>query len=203
MKRVLIVLVGIIGLLLVGVLVAGGCVYSGYKQAVNMDEQIKLQWAQVENQLQRRYDLIPNVVETVKGVAGQEQQVFLGIAQARKAYFQADSVAGKAKAATGLESALSRLLMLQENYPQLRSSEAFMKLQDQLEGTENRLAVERKRYNEDVKQLNTFIREPLGHIYAGLAGVQSAEYFEIAPEARALPKVDFSASKPAETSVAN
>jgi LemA protein len=145
----------------------------------------------VENQLQRRYDLIPNLIETVKGVAAQEETIFLGVAEARRSYFQADTVAEKAEAAGDVERALSRLLLLREAYPQLRSNESFLKLQDQLEGTENRLAVERMRYNEAVRELNTFSRQLLGRLYTSLAGVERAEYFEIEDAARAVPKVDF------------
>jgi LemA protein len=172
-------------------LLAGGCVYSGYNQAITYDEAVKSQWAQVENQLQRRFELIPNLIETVKGVAKQEEKIFLGVAEARKAYFQADSINAKAKAAGGMEGALSRLLLLRETYPQLKSDQSFLKLQDQLEGTENRLSVERKRYNDAVRQLNTYIRKLLGRFYAGLAGVGKAEYFEIEEAARATPKVKF------------
>ena len=172
-------------------LLAGGCVYTGYNKVITYDEAVKSQWAQVENQLQRRFELIPNLVETVKGVANQEEKIFLGVAEARKAYFQADSINAKAKAASGMEGALSRLLLLRETYPQLKSDQSFLKLQDQLEGTENRLAVERKRYNDAVRQLNTYIRKLLGQFYAGLAGVEKAEYFEIEEAARATPKVKF------------
>jgi LemA protein len=167
-------------------------VYGGYKTAITLDEGVKGQWAQVENQLQRRFELIPNVVEVVKGVAAQEEKIYLGVAEARKAYFQANSVAEKAEAAGGFERALSRLLVLQETYPQLRSNEAFMKLQDTVEGTENRLSVERKTYNEKVQELNTFVRGPLGRVYAGLADVEKAEYFESPAEAATAPKIDFS-----------
>jgi LemA protein len=165
--------------------------YAGYNQAVTLDEAVQSRWAQVENQLQRRFDLIPNLIETVKGVAAQEEKIFLGVAEARKAYFQAGTVGQKARAAGALESALSRLLVLREAYPQLKSNESFLKLQDQLEGTENRLAVERKRYNDAVRELNTFTRKLLGRFYAALAGVERAEYFEIGEEARAVPKVKF------------
>ena len=110
---------------------------------MSVDEGVKSGWAQVENQLAAAFELIPNVIETVKGVAAQEQKIFLGVAEARKAYFQANSIGQKARAAGVLESALGRLLVLREAYPQLKSNESFLKLQDQLEGTENRLAVER------------------------------------------------------------
>jgi LemA protein len=176
---------------LAGVLLVGGCLYSGYNRAITLDENVNSAWAQVENQLQRRWDLIPNLVETVKGVAAQEQDVFLGIAKARESYFQAKSVGDKVKAAGVFESALSRLLVLRETYPELKSNESFLKLQDSIEGTENRLGTERKRYNDSVRQLNTFTRKLLGRLYAGLAGVEQAEYFEVAEEAKAVPTVDF------------
>jgi LemA protein len=202
MRRVLVVLIGVVVAILGMALIAGGCVYSGYKQAVGLDEQVKSNWAQVENQLQRRYDLIPNLVETVKGVTGQEQKVFLGIAEARKAYFQADrgNIEARSQAANQVESALSRLLVLTETYPQLRSSESFQKLQDELAGTENRMSVERKRYNDSVRELNTFTRQPLGGFYARLAGVQKAQYFEVQQEAKTAPKVDFSSKPQPESS---
>jgi LemA protein len=187
-KRILLI---VFGGILVTVLMAGGCVYSGYNKAITYDENVKSSWAQVENQLQRRFELIPNLVETVKGIAGQEEKIFLGVAEARKSYFQANTIGAKARAAGGMESALSRLLVLRETYPQLKSDASFLKLQDQLEGTENRLSVERKRYNDSVKLLNTFTRKLLGRFYAGLAGVEKAEYFEIGDEARSTPKVKF------------
>jgi len=181
----------VFGGLAVLILMAGGCVYNGYNQAITLDEAVKSQWAQVENQLQRRFELIPNLVETVKGVAGQEEKIFLGVAEARKAYFQADSINEKARAAGGFESALSRLLVLRETYPALKSNQSFLKLQDQLEGTENRLSVERKRYNDAVRALNTFTRKLLGSVYAGLAGVEKAQYFEVGEEAKTAPQVKF------------
>ncbi len=191
-------LLALVAVLFMGALVIGGCMtMSGYNKAISLDETVKEKWAQVENQLQRRYELIPNLVETVKGVAGQEKDVFLGISKSREAYFNAakgNSRNDQIKAAQGLEGALSRLLVLRESYPELKSNESFLKLQDSLEGTENRLAVERKRYNESVKSLNMFTRKVLGRIYASLAGVEKAEYFEISDAARETPKVDFSNS---------
>ncbi len=178
--------------IVVAAVVVGGCVYGGYNKAVAFDENVKSAWAQVDNQLQRRFELIPNLVETVKGVAAQEQDVFLGIAKARESYFQSKSPADQAKAATGFESALSRLLVLRETYPELRSNENFLKLQDSVEGTENRLSVERQRYNETVKVLNTYSRKLLGQFYCDLAGVEKAEYYEVPDAAKTAPKVDFS-----------
>ena len=183
-----IILVALIG----GALLVGSCVYSGYNRAIRMDEDVKGAWAQVDNQLQRRFDLIPNLVETVKGYAAQEQEIFLGIAKARESYFQSKSVAQKAQAAGSFESALSRLLVLRESYPDLKSNESFLKLQDSVEGTENRLSVERQRYNEKVKEMNTFARSALGRLYTSLAGVEKAEYFEVSDSAKTVPKVDFS-----------
>ncbi len=181
----------VLAVLVGGAALAGSCVYSGYNRAIRIDEDVKSAWAQVENQLQRRFDLIPNLVETVKGFASQEQEVFLGIAKARESYFQSKTVAEKAQAAGTFESALSRLLVLRETYPELKSNESFLKLQDSLEGTENRVAVERQRYNEKVKQLNTFARSLLGRLYASLAGIEKAEYFDVPEEAKSVPKVDF------------
>lgn len=181
--------------LLAVIVISGGCFYGGYNRAIGLDEEVKNRWAQVENQLQRRYELLPNLVETVKGVAGQEKDIFLGIAKAREAYFQAKdagaSVGERAKAASAYESALSRLLVLRETYPELKSNQSFLKLQDSVEGTENRLAVERQRYNESVKELNTFTRRLLGRLYAGLAGVGPAEYFDIPEAAKTAPKISF------------
>ncbi|HRX87042.1 MAG TPA: LemA family protein [Phycisphaerae bacterium] len=176
---------------LLGLFIVGGCAYSGYSRVISMDENVNGQWAEVENQLQRRYELIPNLVGTVKGLTDQESKIFLGVAEARKAYFSAGNRAEKIEAAGGVERALSRLLVLRETYPELRSNEAFLKLQDSVEGTENRLAVARKRYNDAVRALNTYIRGPLGRLWAGFAGVDQAKYFEISEAAKEAPKVDF------------
>jgi len=162
-----------------------------YNKVVSMDEQVKSQWAQVENQLKRRYDLIPNLVETVKGYAKHEKDIFENIANARTKYFQAQTVKDKIQASQQLEGALSRLLMLQENFPQLKANESFLKLQDSLEGTENRIAVERKRYNDDVRALNTYRRTVFGRFFASLAGIGEATYYEIPQAEKEAPKVKF------------
>jgi LemA protein len=164
---------------------------SQYNQVVAMDEQVKSQWAQVENQLKRRYDLIPNLVETVKGYAKHEKDVFTDIANARTKYFQANTVKDKIQSSQQLEGVLSRLLMLQEAYPQLKANESFLKLQDSLEGTENRIAVERKRYNDDVKTLDTYRRTVFGKFIAALAGVNEAQYYEVPQTERETPNVKF------------
>jgi LemA protein len=162
-----------------------------YNQAVAMDEQVKSQWAQVENQLKRRYDLIPNLVETVKGYATHEKELFENIANARTKYFQAATVKDKIQSSQQLEGVLSRLLMLQESFPQLKANESFLKLQDSLEGTENRIAVERKRYNDDVRALNTYRRTVFGRFFASLAGVNEAQYYEVPQAEKEAPKVKF------------
>ncbi len=184
------------GLIIIGIVLIIGLLtfqwfISGYNRVIALDEQVKSQWAQVENQLKRRYDLIPNLVETVKGYAKHEKEIFEHIADARTKYFQAKTVKEKIEASYGLERALSRLLFLQERYPQLRANENFLKLQDSLEGTENRIAVERKRYNDAVRQLNTYIRTFFGRFFAAIAGVTSAEYYEIPEAEKEAPKVKF------------
>ena len=181
-----------IGLAFLGAVALVGCTFwNGYNKAVLLDEGVKSAWAQVENQMQRRFELLPNLVETVKGIAAQEKDIFLGTAETRKSYFSAKSVGAKAKAAGMFESALSRLLVLREAYPELKSNQSFFKLQDSLEGTENRLSVERKRYNDSVRTVNTFTRKLGGRIFAALAGVEKAEYFEVSEEAKTAPKVSF------------
>ncbi len=164
---------------------------SQYNKVIAMDERVKAQWAQVENQLKRRYDLIPNLVETVKGYAKHERELFEKIAEARTKYFQAKTVPDKIKASRELEGVLSRLLLLREAYPELKANESFLKLQDQLEGTENRIAVERRRYNEAVRELNTYRRTVFGRFFASLAGVSEAEYYEIPEAEKEAPKVKF------------
>ncbi len=164
---------------------------SQYNHVITMDEQVKAQWAQVDNQLKRRYDLIPNLVETVKGYATHERQLFENIAEARTKYFQANTPTDKIKASGQVEGLLSRLLVLRETYPQLKANESFLKLQDSLEGTENRIAVERKRYNEAAQTLNTYRRTVTGSIIASIAGVQPATYYEVTATEKETPKVKF------------
>ena len=189
-KQLKIILITLGVVLLVG-LMAFGKIVAGYNNVIAMDENVKGKWAQVENQLKRRYDLIPNLVETVKGYAQHEKELFENIAEARTKYFQAKDVNGKIGASNRLEGALSRLLLLQERYPVLKANESFLKLQDSLEGTENRIAVERKRYNESVQMLNTYIRTFFGRFYAMFAGVSKAGYFEVPETEQAVPKVKF------------
>ena len=186
-KAVLIIL-GVIAVIAIGAVMYG---VGEYNKAVAMDEQVKSQWAQVDNQLKRRYDLIPNLVETVKGYAKHEKELFENIANAKTKYFQANTVKDKIQASQQLEGVLSRLLLLQENIPQLKANENFLKLQDSLEGTENRIAVERMRYNDTVKILNTYRRSVFGKFFASLAGVNEAQYYELPQAEKEAPKVKF------------
>jgi LemA protein len=186
-KSILIVL----GVILLLALLVGGKLVSGYNTVIAMDENVKGKWAQVENQLKRRYDLIPNLIETVKGYAKHEKELFENIAEARTKYFQANSVKDKVAGSNRLEGALSRLLLLQERYPDLKANQSFLKLQDSLEGTENRIAVERKRYNDAVQILNTYIRTFFGRFFAAYASVSKAEYYEIPEGEKTVPKVKF------------
>lgn len=186
--KIILIILGVI--LLVG-FIGFRWVISGYNRVIVMDENVKGKWAQVENQLKRRYDLIPNLVETVKGYAKHEKELFENIAEARTKYFQAKDVKGKIEGANRLEGVLSRLLLLRETYPDLKANQSFLKLQDSLEGTENRIAVERKRYNEAVQFLNTYIRTFFGRFFAVMAGISNAEYYEIPEAEKETPKVKF------------
>lgn len=159
---------------------------------VTEQQAIKNQWAQVDVALQRRADLIPNLVETVKGYAKQEQTVFTNIANARAALGGAQTPQQKIQANNQLDSALSRLLVVVENYPQLKSNENFLRLQDELAGTENRIAVERRKYNETVTKYNTDIQLFPNNLIAGMFGFQRENaYFQTEPGARTAPKVSF------------
>ncbi len=189
-KQLKIILITLGVILLISFLALGKIV-AGYNNVIAMDENVKGKWAQVENQLKRRYDLIPNLIETVKGYARHEKELFENIAEARTKYFQAKGVNKKIEASNRLESVLSRLLLLHERYPVLKANESFLKLQDSLEGTENRISVERKRYNEAVQILNTYIRTFFGRFYAMFAGVSSADYYEVPEAEQAAPKVKF------------
>lgn len=184
---------GVIVLIVLAAVLLGGffVVWGGYNKAIRLDEAVQEGWAQVENVLVRRFDLIPNLVETVKGYATHEKELFEHIADARTKYFQAGSIAEKAKNASQLQGFLSRLLLLHEQYPQLKANQNFLKLQDQLEGTENRIAVERKRYNEAVRAVNTYARSFFGRSFCSMAGVEKAEYFEATEQQKATPKVKF------------
>ena len=181
----------VVAIIVVVAVMTVGWGISQYNKVITMDEGVKAAWAQVENQLKRRYDLIPNLVETVKGYAKHEKELFENIAEARTKYFQASGVQGKIAASNRLEGMLSRLLLLREAYPQLKANESFLKLQDSLEGTENRIAVERMRYNNAVRALNTYRRTVYGRFFAALAGVSAAQYYQLPEGEAAAPKVKF------------
>jgi LemA protein len=176
-----------------------GSAYVGRRNQMAIKrEAVNAAWAQVDVVLQRRADLIPNLVETVKGYAAQEQKVFGDIAAARAALVGAKTPADKIAANGQLDSALSRLLVIVENYPQLKSNENFMRLQDELAGTENRIAVERRRYNEAVQDYNTYISLFPNSLIAGFAGfTRNDAYFKTEEGARQAPKVNFDMNKPA------
>jgi LemA protein len=172
--------------------------YVGVKNSlVAKDQAVKAAWSQVDIVLQRRADLIPNLVETVKGYAQQEVTVFGDIAKARSALLSAQTPSDKIAANGQLDGALGRLLLVVENYPQLKSNENFLRLQDELAGTENRIAVERKRYNDTLQDYNTYVLQFPNSLYAGFAGFkQNPAYFQASEGSRVAPKVDFGA-KPA------
>lgn len=179
-------LVGLVVLVLIGMWFGGK-----YNSFVVGNEAITAQWAQVENQYQRRFDLIPNLVETVKGVAKQETAVFTAIADARTHYAGATTANEKAKAATEVESALGRLLVITENYPVLQSSQAYRDLMVALEGAESRISVERMKYNDLVRSFDVAVKTFPSSIVAKLFGISERAYFNVSEEAKTTPKVQF------------
>jgi LemA protein len=182
----------IIVLLLIALVVFGQYV-SVRNTLVAKNEAVKAAWSQVDIALQRRADLIPNLVETVKGYAKQEQVVFGDIAKARSALLSAGNPQDKIAANQQLDGAIGRLLAIVENYPQLKSNENFLRLQDELAGTENRIAVERKRYNDALQDYNVYLKQFPNNIFAGWAGFKPNEaYFAASEQSRQVPKVDFS-----------
>jgi LemA protein len=190
----LIVVVVIVGL--IGVAFFGSYV-STKNTLVSKNETVKSAWSQVDIVLQRRADLIPNLVETVKGYAKQEQTVFGDIAKARSALLSAGTPQDKIAANRQLDGALGRLLLVVENYPQLKSNENFLRLQDELAGTENRIAVERKRYNDTLQDYNTYVQQFPNSLFANWAGFKANEaYFQASEGSRAVPNVNFSTPSP-------
>jgi LemA protein len=170
------------------VLTLSGCSYNRF---VSQEEAVKAQWAQVESQLQRRNDLIPNLVETVKGYATHEQQVFKEVADARARLAGATTPDEKMEAANAQTGALGRLIAIAENYPQLKANEQFNRLMDELSGTENRIAQERRRYNEAVQAYNTARRQFPANITAKIFGFKEYKLFEAPPSAKQVPQVKF------------
>jgi LemA protein len=191
--RNLLITVGVLALIF---LVVGGAYVSSRNEMVRKNEAIKQAWAQVDVVLQRRADLIPNLVATVKGYAQQEQKVFGDIASARTGLLNARTPGEKIAANGQLDGAIGRLLAIVENYPNLKSDQNFRALQDELAGTENRIAVERRRYNEALQDYNTYIGLFPNNIFAGWAGFQrNNDYFTASEGARVAPNVDFSTPK--------
>ncbi len=186
--KTLLIILGIVALLII---IPYSYLKGTYNTLVTMDEGVKAAWAQVENQLQRRYDLIPNYVETVKGYARHEKEVFIKVTEARSRVAGAGTVSEKIEANNELSSALSRLLVVVEQYPQLKANANFIRLQDELAGTENRIAVERRRFNETVRAYNTKIRTFPTNLIAGMFGFEKAAFFEVPKEAQLAPKVSF------------
>ena len=193
MSKGLIVFISIVVVVVLLALLVFGQYVGVRNDLVAKNEAVKAAWSQVDIVLQRRADLIPNLVETVKGFALQEQTVFGDIAKARSALLSAGTPQAKIAANGQLDGALGRLLVIVENYPQLRSNENFLRLQDELAGTENRIAVERKRYNDALQDYNTYVQLFPHNIFAGWAGFQpNPAYFAASEESRQVPKVNFS-----------
>lgn len=183
-------------LVVIGIIVVLGVIVSGWyvgtrNTLITLEESIDASWAEIDNQLKRRSDLIPNLVATVKGFATQEREVFIQIAEARSKLAGASTVGETAQGYNQLQSALSRLLVIVERYPELKSNQNFIRLQDELAGTENRIAVARKRYNDSVRVFNTKIRRFPSSVVANMMGLEKREYFEIEEGAREVPEVDF------------
>ena len=200
MKKGLLITLGVFGILILIVVSTIGCGVGKYNGFVTLDQAATSQWAQVENVYQRRADLVPNLVSTVKGVAKFEKETFTAVTEARAKVGQvkidptnitAEGLKKFQEAQAGLGGALQRLMVVSENYPQLKANENFLQLQAQLEGTENRIAVERKKYNEAAQEFNTAIKKFPGSIIAGMGGFSEKAYFKADEGAKSAPKVEF------------
>jgi LemA protein len=212
MKKWLIPVAGCLGILVIGALVIGGALAGSYNKLVHASQGVDQQWAQVQNVYQRRADLIPNLVQTVKGAANFEQSTLTQITQARASVGQVNINPNQAPNAAELEkfqqaqgqlsSALSRLLVVVERYPELKANANFLALQSQLEGTENRISVERGRFNEAVQQFNTLVKRFPTVLFAAAFGFKEKAYFQATAGAETPPKVDFNFGAPAPTPAA-
>ena len=192
MGKGLLAVLGFFGLLVLGVFMAGCSYVTAKNTMVEKDQAVKSMWSEVDVQLERRADLIPNLVETVKGFTKEENSVYAEIANARTGLMNAQTPQDKIAANGQLDSALAKVLVLTENYPQLRSSDQFMRLQDELAGTENRIGVARKRYNDAIQDYNTYILQFPASIWAGMAGFKENDaYFKASPAAQQVPGVKF------------
>ena len=184
-------IIAVIGIIVLLIIIYGAWYIGTRNTLVTLEEEIDGAWSEIDNQLKRRSDLIPNLVSTVRGYAAQEKEVFTNIAEARAKLAGAKTVPETAQGYNQLETALSRLLVVVERYPELKSNTNFLRLQDELAGTENRIAVARKRYNDSVRIFNTKIRRFPASVVARRMGFERKDYFEIEEEAREVPKVDF------------
>ncbi len=191
MKRGTVILLVFLGIVLILVVSLFSFFRGTYNTFVQVEEATANAWAEVENNLQRRYDLIPNLVSTVKGFAAQEKEVFLGVTEARAKVGGAGNVSERITAENELSGALSRMLLIVENYPQLKSDANFRSLQDELAGTENRIAVARKRYNDTVRAFNVTVRQFPKNLIAGMFGFQVKKFFEAPAGATTAPEVQF------------
>jgi len=192
MSNKLLIIAGVIGVLVLAVALPAMFVMGSYNRLVKANESINGSWAQVENVLQRRYDLIPNLVNTVKGYAKHEQGILEEVTRLRSQWGEAKSPQARMQASQGLEGVLGRLMVVVENYPNLKANENFLKLQDELAGTENRIAVERMRYNELVKEYNVMVKSFPSNVIGRLFGFGKRDaYFQAAEPAKAAPKVEF------------
>jgi LemA protein len=192
MRRGLWIAVAVVAVIVLAGLLVFGSFVSAQKQMVAKQEAVRAQWSNVQTVLQRRADLIPNLVATVKGYATHEEAVFADVDKARESLLAARDPQSQIRANGQLDGALGRLLAIAENYPNLKANENFLQLQDQLEGTENRIATERRRYNETLQDYNTFIGQIPNNIWAHLAGFKpNTAYFEASPASQAAPQVHF------------
>ena len=192
MSKGLLIVLGIFGVVILAALMVFGSYVSARNQMVQYDQNVKAAWSEVDVQMERRADLIPNLVETVKGFTKEESTVFGDIANARAGLLNAQGPEAKIAANGRLDSAFGRLLALAENYPILRSSDQFIRLQDELAGTENRIAVARKRYNDALNTYNTFVQQFPNNVWAGMAGFKpNNAYFTASPAAQQVPSVKF------------
>lgn len=193
MSKGLMIFLGIVAVLVIVGLMIGGSFITAQKTFVAKDEAVKAAWSDVDTQLQRRADLIPNLVETVKGYTKEENSVFTDIAQARQGYMNAQTPKDKIAANAQIDQSLMKLLVITENYPQLKSNEQFMRLQDELSGTENRITVSRRRYNEALRDYNTYVRAFPNNIWSGMLGFPAKEdaYFQASTASRNAPSVKF------------
>ncbi|MBN2329996.1 MAG: LemA family protein [Candidatus Omnitrophica bacterium] len=198
MKRWLIVLLIILGVFLIVGFSLYSTIVGKYNQLVTLSETVDAAWSQVENQYQRRADLIPNLVETVKAYAEKEESIFTQIADARARIGSSQTRVQREQTESELTGFLSRLLMLQENYPQLKSNQNFLDLQAQLEGTENRISVERQRYIQSIKDYNMQVKQFPGRLIAGFFGFEARDFYQATPGAETAPRVDFGGGPPQE-----